>query len=152
MSKPKMAMTTMRADAAVGVAVDELRALGEECREAVDNTPESLQSTDRCSSLADSADALESLEDIDDPAEDLLELVGEVSWPEAQPRRASRPLSRAARRDNAVAALSAVVSRIEELEDNLDEDSLDKSLTEWRDSVQEAIDAAEDCEFPGMRG
>lgn len=74
-------------------------------------------------------------------------------------------LSRAKRRDNATAWLYAAVAAIEKEEDRLEDldqkdftleefdvEAAKEGMTELKETLQEAIDAAEDCEFPGMFG
>ena len=129
---------------ALSSGVADLVALGEDCREGCDNTPENFQSSQRYQNLEEAADALESLDEIELPEglEDTEVTVHEyVSGKKSGPTRAQR-------RDAAVAHLSAVASelgtRMDKLEANSDAHS---TASELLDGVQELIDTAEALEF-----
>lgn len=147
---------------AVSSAFTELTDLAGECREIVDNASEGLAQTQRVQTLDETASALEGLSE---PAE-VSEKIGaaRIRYTESTKKGG---LSRAVRRDNAVAALQSVVDwcgeRIEEIETELraanEEEEAESNLENekgelesLRDDAQEAIDAAEACEFPGMYG
>jgi hypothetical protein len=161
---PKLITRTASAADAVSEAVSLLTELGEECREACDNMPESLQSTSRYDALSGSADVLECVEE-PDASEGLP--AAPVVWQE--PRPTKRQPSRATRCAAAVAILEAVVAWCDEQcdaliqvpsdddkpEDTAEEERLDalhEALTEYRDALQQIVDNAEGCEFPGMYG
>lgn len=112
---------------AISGAVADLTSLGEECREVYDNMPESLQQGSRGTTMDETASTLEDVQEPEVP-----ELLGALActWREALPKRKGRGLSRASRRDNAVAALDAAVQAVEE----------------WRDEFDAATEALEDGE------
>lgn len=147
---------------AVAEAISLLTELGEECRDVADNAPEATQSSARIEALAASGDALADIEEPDAP--DAVDTSTVVSWTDALPSRPSRPLSRAARCANAVQALSAAVAGCDEQLDALEHTSTSTpaaadeiagrhdAIEEYRDALQQIVDDAEDCEFPGMFG
>lgn len=143
---------------AVSIAFSYLEDLAGECREVVDNASENLANTQRIQTLGETADALESFSEPEVP--EVFES-HRVKFTEQQKRNPSR----ASRCGNAVAALQAVVDaceeRIQELEKILADpeyvvtpgrEAEHEALETLRDACQEAIDAAEACEFPGMYG
>lgn len=146
---------------AVSMAFGVLEELAGECREIVDGASEGLSQTQRIQTLDETAGQLESLSEPEVP-----DLLGQerVEYVEATK---SRGASRAVRRDNAVSALQAVVERLEEKLEGLEEKLKDGHVTKvaidgvqgeietvegLRDECQSAIDEAEGCEFPGMYG
>src|SRR5688572_32476916 len=82
----------------VADAISELTALGEECREVCDGMSENLHNGQRYQDLDASASALESLSE-PDVGKEIADI--EVKWTEGKRRH----MSRALRRDNAVACL-----------------------------------------------
>lgn len=148
---------------AVSEAHSELAQLGEEMREAFDNTPEGLQGSDVGQAREAAADELENLDEPDVP-KSAAEL--EVWWkkPERTMSQQKR-MTRAQRRDDALQILAEVMSaldtRIEEIElaqaaiikeggePNLDE--LD-ALKNFREEIENLHDNADNVYFPGMRG
>ena len=151
-------------DTTVGDAVStffgEITALGEEMREAFENTPENLQSSDVGSRREEAADALESIYEIDDIPDCIRDVaVSFALYP------TKRNQSRSARRDDAVvyayAAKEVVEGLIETWREEekalieADPDKTDARISdaeEFLDELQDAIDEAEGVEFPGMFG
>lgn len=139
--KPVQRQTTV--SAAIEDAKSELETLGEECRSAADNFPN--QDHPKAQAFAEAADALEQISvDTDCPEE-----VGEqtVTYTEMIPRRKRHNASRASRRDNAVAALSAAKDVLDGWE-GADQDDAQQLANE----VDDAIGSAEGVEFPGLYG
>jgi hypothetical protein len=128
--------------AAVADAYSELETLGEECREVSENMPESTQSSARYTALSDSGDTLVGLEAPDVP-ESLSDI--KITFQQYQPASRTRPLGRGLRRDNAVMALQAAVDALKSREADEDADGLSTLL-------DDAIQEAQGCEFPGMFG
>jgi len=117
----------------------ELTTLGEEMREAYDNTPESLQSSGVGEARGAAADTLEGLTE-DEVPEAISTL--EVDYPFDTKKKPSR----SDRRDNAVAALSAIVDRLQE------DEKVSETHADFLQGLEELISEAEGVEFPGMYG
>ena len=155
---PKFLPREMSMADAVSDAMSELQALGEEMREAYDNTPESLQQSGVGEARGEAADNLENLNEPDVP-EALQAVV--VSWSvrELSPS-AARKQSRSDRRDAALETLSAVTAKLEDIKDYEAKEGEAPEYTEsqreeaesFLDEVQTLIDDAEAVEFPGMYG
>ncbi len=152
---------------AISSAFSQLEDLASECREVVDNAPENLRDSQRITTLGEAADALESLSEpsVPDGLDDV-----RCQWQENIHPRASR----AQRRDNATAALSAVYSALEDHIAELDEriesgktedgttdltqdqrdelESQKSDAEELMGEVERARDEADGVEFPGMFG
>jgi hypothetical protein len=118
-------------------AFNDLADLAQGCRDTVDNTPESLQQTDRIQALDNSANELEGLET---PA--VPEALSKLSVTYKLPKK--RHSSRAARAADAVTMLEACN---EALKPN--DSSEAQSLIE---ELSNAASTIECCEFPGMFG
>jgi hypothetical protein len=152
MSKIKIKERELTITDAVSEAFGELQSLGEEMRESYDNTPESLQSSGVGEARGEAADALENISEPDVP-----ETLGTEVFKfqeRALTNKQQMRLSRAARRDNAVAVLQHVVEHLEvAIADtaNMNEDEIAEAES-LRDDVQNIIDEAEGVEFPGMYG
>ncbi len=162
----------------VADAIAELQALGEECREIVDNASEGLQQTQRIQTFEETASTLESISEpsIPDCVSDL-----EISYTESVQKRKGRGVSRATRCSNACAILSGAVSALEQFiedqntakdeieemneaeikkkkDDNpdfKDADEIENDITEaetCKEEIESAMSEAENCEFPGMYG
>jgi len=133
---------------------NDLSELHNECQEIVDNASDGLSQTQRIQTLTETADALYEADNTPDVPEFLQDV--EVTYTED--RRKSKSTSRASRRDEACQYLYAAIEGIEQwIEDHSGdgEDGLSDEIQEaeeLRDTVQELIDAAEGCEFPGMYG
>lgn len=151
---------------AVSCAFADLQELGSECREVVDNMPESLQQGARGEALGSAADALECINEPDDVPACVADK--QIEGPALK----KRP-SRAARRDHATAwleiAKTACEEKIAELEESAEGEQLDDcqqadrpveseaqadidALQALVDEINNAISEAEGCEFPGMYG
>jgi adenylate kinase family enzyme len=158
--------------------LSELEELANECREIVDNASEGLSQTQRIQTLGETADALESVETSVDIPDSLTDEV--VDWTEQEPQRRNRGLSRASRRDNAIAGAQAVAERCREIENEDDPDEPeqgadetdeafqarmaeyeeeDKQLADKKsdatalaDELENLIGEVEGLEFPGMYG
>jgi hypothetical protein len=134
---------------AVSWAFTDLTGLGDEMREAFDNTPESLQQSGVGMAREEAASTLECLSQPDVPAE-LAEV--QVMWSEVS-RAPSRHVSRAMRRDDAIAILDACVSVLSETADNeSNPQDLRNAASCLRDEIEGAKEEAEYVEFPGMYG
>lgn len=128
---------------AVSEAWGELEELGQEMREAFENTPESLQSGGVGEARGEAADALENLTEPDVP-----EKLGalEITFSQMPLKKKS---SRADRRDQAVNTLDAVVTFLDDEEACEGEEDERNQL---RDEIENLKDEAESVEFPGMYG
>lgn len=140
---------------AVSEAHGELVSLGEEMREAYDNTPESLQESPVGEARGEAADALENISEPEVPTE-LQGKKFKVKWTvRALTAKQQARRSRSARRDEAVETLNQVVLRLNEIAEGsdgtLDQDTKD-AASNFEDDVQQIIDEAEAVEFPGMYG
>lgn len=138
---------------AISEACGEITSLAEEMRDAFDNTPESLQSSGAGEARGEAADALENISEPDVPEE----LQGDkfkIKWHvRALPAKQQAKLSRAARRDEAVQTLTAVVERLNAITDDAEFTEEEREAASgFADEVQQIIDEAEAVEFPGMYG
>lgn len=132
----------------VADAMSELECLGEEMREAFDNTPESLQNGGVGEARGQAADDLEGLSEPNVP-KCLEEL--KVEWTER--KGGKRRASRASRRDDAVSMLNRAVDRLNEYEADEANSEDDRSEAEQlRDEIENLISEAENVYFPGMFG
>lgn len=144
MKRPKRQMIERKltiADA-VSEAFGTLQGLGEEMREAFDNTPESLQQSGVGEARGEAADALENLSE-----PDVSEALGKLEftfseWP-LKPRA-----SRSDQRGQAVNVLDCVIQFLNELGDSDDDEGLVDLVAE----LENLKDEAEAVEFPGMYG
>jgi uncharacterized protein (UPF0147 family) len=134
-------------------AIAELTALGDEAREVVDNASEGLAQTQRIQTFDETASALEGISEPDVP-----ECVQELAIRYSEQRK-KKGESRAVRCGNAVSVLSAAVDVLENWLDGLQPDPEDDEgqeqkaeVEQFKDDLQEIIDAADGCEFPGMYG
>lgn len=124
-----------------------LEGLGEECREAFDNAPESLQQTDRNQRLDEAASTLEGLSepDVPDAVKDLP--VRFQYKPDRRPSRSDRRHEALRILENAKDAAQAWLDD-EENRDHADRDEVEQYISEMDDLCSEA----ENVDFPGMRG
>lgn len=148
---------------AIEGAIETLTELRDEFQEIVDNASEGLQQTERHQTREATVEALSF---VDDGTPDIPEEARDLpcSWTENRHPKASR----AARRDNAVAALSAALSELEdwksaaeerqsaddEAEKDRDED-LEQGISDAEESIatlEQWISDAESTEWPGMFG
>lgn len=157
-SKARVTVTATVLGAIEG-AYSELASLKEECESWKDNLEEKFSGTDKYSTLEATVSALEF-------ADDVPELPGDcgdygISYIENQ----TRNLSRAKRRDNATAALSAAIDGIREWAENTkdyqkeDSNDLDEEIENMieeaeqiADEIEGYKDEADSAEFPGMYG
>ena len=119
----------------VGSAFGDLENLASEVGDWYDNLPEGLQSSDKGSVLDDARGTLESLSEPDLPEAVATKEVYYLPLLDAG--------SRAARRDDAIGRLQAVV-------DAPDPDNPDSEIRELARELENAISEAEGVEFPGM--
>jgi len=146
-------------------ALEELR---DEVREVYDNMPESLQGGDRgqrleeCASILDAVDSCDFCDEVtscereDDEA--ARPAIGALKFEMIDGRK--RRMSRAARRDEAVAMIRGAVEAIENALAEDDEREIpDQLYADWRDDIDASVDAAnqlcdevESADFPGMYG
>jgi hypothetical protein len=150
---PKTYERELTIEDAIFEAYGELQSLGEEMREAYDNTPESLQNDGVGAARGEAAD---NLENINEPEVPTL-LQGEkfkMKWT-VRVHPPSKRLSRSDRRYEAVETLNQVVAFLEEIQesegDNYSSDEK-QAASDFVDEVQQMIDEAENVEFPGMYG
>jgi hypothetical protein len=124
---------------AVSDAFDELRELGSEFREIVDNAPDNLRDTELNQTREATADELENLDQPDVPT-----TLGETVVKFALPKRYQ---SRAVRAGNASSMLEACCRALEDIPEDDDRHADAQELIE---NLQSAIDTVGGCEFPGM--
>lgn len=131
----------MSVSAAISEAFGVIEQLGQEMRDAFDNTPESLQNGGVGERRGEAADALEQIQEPDVPGI-LAELM--VTW---QTRRLSpsamRRQTRGGKLADAVVTLNAVRDFLENVRDEADALVTD---------LESMISDAEAVEFPGMYG
>lgn len=125
---------------AVSEAYGELEALGEEMREAFDNTPESLQSSAAGEARSEAADALENIQE-PDVDEELGKI--EIKWSALPPLKNQ---SRSDRRDDAVFVIDRVMEFLDEMEGQK------AAAEELHSALSDMKDEAEAVEFPGRNG
>ena len=137
---------TTTVDDLVEAAFSEFEELATELSEWYDNLPEQLQESDKAYQLQEAKDALENLTRPDLP-DSVVNM--EIFYMPAEGIK-----SRAARRDDAVARLQAVVDELNDLlSDDKEDADFDKDDVEALASDLEAvINEAEGVEFPGMYG
>lgn len=153
-----MAKKSLRAVSVIGTVLgcieagySDLAELYNECQEIVDNAPEGLSETGRIQTLGETADALSSADSQPDVPEFLQDVV--VTYTEDQ--RKSKSHSRASRCGDACMYLSTAIEGIEAwVAFHPDDASGDKrdEAEELVSELQELLDNAEGCEFPGMYG
>lgn len=156
MPKKKFEEKKMSLADAVSTAFGEITSLGEEMREAFDNTPESLQQSGVGEARGEAADNLENISEIDVP--DILQDTDakkfEVTWSEpVRTAKQAMKLSRSARRDDALMMLDACVEFLNELADKESEsEEIRDAAKELSDELENAKGEIEAVEFPGMFG
>jgi len=148
-AKPKLIERKASLTDVLSEAFEELAELGNEMREAFDATPESLQQSGVGQAREAAADALECIEAPDVPAE----LAGvQVTWSDVR-RPRSRYVSRAMRRDDATAILTACVSALSEIADNeSNPQDLRDEASNLCAEIEGARDEADYVDFPSMYG
>jgi len=151
MSKTKLKERELTIADAISEAYGELQSLGEEMREAFDNTPESLQSSGIGEARGEAADSLENISEPDVP--EVLQNIM-VKWQVRQLTvKQQMKLSRSARRSEAVETLQQVIHCLEDLQDDeKTEAAIKDAATDFIDEVMQMADEAEAVEFPGMYG
>jgi hypothetical protein len=132
---------------ALSEAFSEITSLGEEMREAFDNTPEVFQSSEVGTRREEAADALESISEVEAP-----EYLADVIVTAAVRKYGRRGPSRAARHDDATALMSMVIDVIREIEDTEADDDRRTELSDLADEIEAAKDTADAVEFPGAYG
>jgi hypothetical protein len=133
---------------AVSDAFSTLSELGEECREVVDNAPESLQNSPRNETLGETADALESLSEPDTP-----KCIGDL--PITFTYKPQRRMSRSDRRYEAVRILEAAKDAAQawlDDEENAESTADSEEVDAFIGEIEEIVSEAENVEFPGMFG
>lgn len=132
-----------------------LEGLRDELQEWYDNLPENFQNGDKGQALEEAIGNLDSaIDSINDAPEEAVDVQTFTAPPMCTKRRPSR----ADRRDDACALLSAVVdevgmycNKLKEKHDEKDEEKI-STLEEWVSELESAKDEAEAVEFPGMYG
>jgi len=146
----------MSLEEAVSTAFAEIESLGEEMREAYDNTPESLQQSGVGELRGAAADALEYINEVDvpDDLKDTETTKFEVSWNEpARTAKQVMKLSRSSRMGDACMLLDACIEFLDGIiEDEQKPQELRDSAEGLRGELDNAKSEAEAVEFPGMFG
>lgn len=145
---------------AISDAVSAIEDLASECREIVDNAEGGLRETSRIQTFDETAGTLEGISEPDVP-----ECVADlpINYNEQRVTRKGRSESRAVRRDNALAVISAareavdewVNTRTGEIEDaggSVDDDDEVQAAVEFVGELENIESELENCEFPGMFG
>jgi hypothetical protein len=127
---------------AIGGAVEELSELATEVREIVDGASESLQQSERIHTLENTADELERIE-----APDVPDTLGEIVVTYTLPKR--RYMSRASRASDAVVILQACTDILQGIPEG---DARYAEAQELAGNLDEIVNTADCCEFPGMYG
>lgn len=148
MGRKKPREETQSIESAVSAAFSDIEGLKDELQEWYDNLPQGPQNGSKGDMLQEAIGALEGDSEPTVPSE-----VGsfDVTYNVTTGAR----LSRADRRDNAVAALSAVASYIENYLSEMDEDEAEGGTDEletFKTECEEAVSNWEGVEFPGMFG
>ncbi|HEX2557439.1 MAG TPA: hypothetical protein VHK86_03880, partial [Nitrososphaera sp.] len=131
-------------------AYGELQTLGEEMREAYDNTPESLQNSGVGEARGEAADNLENISEPNVPEE----LMGDKFTFKFN-SSTKKKTSRSDRRYEAVETLQAVSAFLGDIEENRDGKYSKEEVQAASDFVQDIdqmVDEAEAVDFPGMYG
>lgn len=151
MSKSYKSVSCTGTVSSLNDAIADLTALGEECREIVDNAPPGLADTQRIQTFEETASSLESVQDLDIP-EVVTDLA--IGYIEQRWSRKRGGPSRAVRCENACAVLWAAQGALEEwLDDDANEEHDDRDEVEQlMGEIADALSYAEDAEFPGMFG
>lgn len=127
----------------ISEAFGELQGLGEEMREAFDNTPENLQNSGVGEARGQAADDLENLTEPDVP-----ESLGTKEFT-VQEMPLKMNASRSNRRDAATGLLEQAISFLNDLE-------LENEPAQERDDlvgeIENLVEEAQNVEFPGMFG
>lgn len=142
-------------DGVIGdVSLSDLEELGNECQEVVDNA---IAQTQRIQTLEDTASTLTGFS-FDDAPEFLSDVA--ISWMEILPRSKRMQLSRADRRDNAIAPMQAAIDAARKWCDDKAEDDpegqeakghIDEAQA-WADALEQIVEDASNAEFPEMYG
>lgn len=150
---PKFIERESKLEDLVSSAFGDLQSLGEEMREAFDNTPESLQNDGVGAARGEAADNLENLSEPECPEE----LQGERFIVKYQERQlspsAQRKLSRSGRCSSACDDLRHAIEYLENIEDDKTYTKEEReAASEFKGEIENLIDEAEAVEFPGMYG
>ena len=153
-------VTTETNVSSVEDAISALEELASECREIVDNAEGGLAETARIQTFGETADTLEGIS-----APEIPECVADLPMTVTtqQATRKGRGESRAVRRDNEVAVLSAArdavdewvnqrTGEIEEEGGDVDSDEDVQAAVDFVGELENIISDVESCEFPGMFG
>jgi hypothetical protein len=127
---------------AIGSAIEDLNELAEQTREIVDGAPDNLRETERIQTLEMSADSLENIEVPDVP-----DVLAEIVVPFSLPKR--RYVSRASQAADATSILQACIEKLWVI---AEDDTLNAEAQQLADDLDEIVNAAANCEFPGMYG
>jgi hypothetical protein len=145
-TKPKPT-TQLSIGATVGDAYSTLEGLGQEFRDICDSTPDSLQSTDLYDRRDTTASTIENLSEPDVP--EWLSGI-EFTWTQ-WPRSSTK--SRSGQCAEATAMLQAVADKLDEMiEANTQSKEQNDEMRTLKDELEEIINEAEGCEWPGMFG
>lgn len=139
----RRAKYTLPIESVIDDAFSVVEDLASECREIYDNTPESLQQTERAETFNMTADTLENLSG---------------SKPDVDPLLADKPVmilpplhgrtGRASRAGDAAAMLREVIAVLEEITEGPEAEH----AADLQSELESAADEIEGCEFPGMFG
>lgn len=143
----------------------QLEELRDEVRDVYDNMPESLQGGDRGQRLEECASTLDEVDNVtlcdelsNSSRDDGTDALGGVRFTHVDGSK--RRMSRAARRDEAVALLRDALDAIQQaLDEDDDRPKGEQRYVEQRDEIESTVDevtslcdAAESADFPGMYG
>ena len=131
-------------------AYSELEALHDECQEIVDNASDGLSQTQRIQTFEETANTL----DFADSVPDVPEVVQDLEVHYTEDRRKSKSTSRATRCSESCNLLYGVVAALDAwLDDDSNSEHEDRDDVEsLKDDLENNINEAEGCEFPGMYG
>lgn len=160
-NKRAVPVTTTLADA-IEDGYSRLSSLKDEVQEIVDNAPEALQDSDRIQTLEQTCSSLDGVDSTPDVPLGVADMTVKYTEDQRKSRSHSRASQCAEACDVLRAAVEAMDEWIEDADDRKDgkmspaeQQEQDEELEEvksLRDEVQDMLDNAEGCEWPGMYG
>lgn len=146
----------MSLEDAVSAAFGEITTLGEEMREAYDNTPENLQQAAIGEARDQAASDLENISEAEVPdilkdSADAKEKKFEISWTTSKmTAKQQMRQSRSDRRDGAVQILDACIDHLDKIADDESvSEEVKEAASELRDELDNAKSEVEAVDFPG---
>lgn len=147
MGRKKPREATQSIESAVSAAFSDIEELKDELTEWYDNMPEGPKNGEKGEALQEAINGLEADSEPTVPSEvDSFDVTYNVM---------TGRLSRANRRDNAVAMLSAVASYVEKYISEIEDENADADTDElesFKAECEDAVSNWENIEFPGMYG